>query len=74
MLYTKTLEDEVVVKLEPYAKRGDYYAARTNDGKFIFVNWGSAYQYPIGDTVGMFPIEHIPELIAVLKAALTLKE
>lgn len=40
-----------IYALEPFVRRGDYYAGKSNDGKFITVYYGSELGYPTGGTV-----------------------
>ena len=60
--------------LDPFIKRGNYYAGKTNDGKFIAVYYGSELGYPIGDTIlSGIRIEDVDSFIAALQAAKQLK-
>lgn len=51
-----------------YVRRGDLYAALSNDGKFIWVNWGCPQGYPSGASFASVPVEQVKDLIAVLSA------
>lgn len=70
-IITKTINDEVHHNaLVDFVKRGELFAAFTNDGKHVWVNWGCSEGYPSGETFANIPVHHIPDLIAALTAVM----
>jgi hypothetical protein len=59
--------------LVDYVHRGDLFAAYTNDRKSVWINWGCPEGYPLGETFTNIPVQHIPDLIAALKAVIQTK-
>lgn len=56
-----------------YVQRGNLYGAYSNDGSMVIVYYDSPLGYPIGETLVHVPVQHIPQLIAVLTAVLNTK-
>lgn len=54
--------------LEDYVKRGNLYAAYSNDGKSILVYLDSPVGYPTGETLAHIPVDQVGNLIAALRA------
>lgn len=74
-IQTKTHNDEThYTSLYNYVNRGNLYAALSNDGQCIYVNGDTPVGYPTGYSVLCIKKPHAKELIAVLSAALQLKE
>ncbi len=59
--------------LVDYVQRGELFGAFNNDRTSIWVNWGSHYGYPIGETFANIPVHHVKDLIAVLTAVVNTK-
>lgn len=68
------VQDETCIHaLTDFVKRGELFAAYTNDRKSVWVNFGCPEGYPLGETFANIPIHHIPDLIAVLTAVIKTK-
>ena len=66
---TKVVQDEIhYTALVNYVNRGELYAAYSNEGTEVVVNWGSANGYPSGESFARIPRHHVKDLIAVLRA------
>lgn len=59
--------------LVDFLRRGELFAAYTNDRSHVWVNWGCPEGYPLGETFAIVPVHHIPDLIAALTAVLKTK-
>lgn len=64
----KNVKGELCNVLEDYVERGKLCGAFTNDRKSIFINYGGPECYPLGCTVASIPIDHVDNVIAILKA------
>lgn len=63
-----TEDTEAGYVLTDFIKRGDLCGAYTEDRSQIFINYGNEKCYPIGSTIASIPVQHIDNVIAILKA------